>query len=96
MNPVACDFQKGYCQYEDVTGYDEFDWQRWKGSTPSWGTGPTADHTLGTPDGKLVRVAMTTTPRMAWGMVGATLVTFSDALSWVPRNPCSGWLQPGG
>ena len=26
---------------------DKFDWTRLKGSTPSYGTGPSADHTTG-------------------------------------------------
>ena len=52
MNPVACDFEKDYCAYEDMTGYDEFDWTRWQGETPSWNTGPSVDHTTGTAAGR--------------------------------------------
>lgn len=50
-SPVACDFENGYCSYEDMTGYDDFDWKRWQGSTPSWNTGPSVDHTTGTSSG---------------------------------------------
>ena len=30
---------------------DQFDWTLWNGSTPSRKTGPSNDHTLGTPKG---------------------------------------------
>lgn len=34
-----------------VAGYDEFDWLRYRGPTPSWDTGPDVDHTTGDSSG---------------------------------------------
>ena len=47
-----CDFETpNICGYtQDQT--DTFDWTRRSGSTPSAGTGPSVDHTLGTSTGK--------------------------------------------
>ncbi|XP_072039248.1 MAM and LDL-receptor class A domain-containing protein 2-like [Amphiura filiformis] len=51
QDEANCDFES-----DDICGYsqlfdDEMDWIRFTGSTPSAGTGPTADHTLGTSGG---------------------------------------------
>ena len=47
-----CDFEKDLCGYtQDKT--DTFDWTRYRRSTSSAGTGPTADHTKGTTAGWL-------------------------------------------
>ena len=49
----VCTFQEDLCNW--INGQngvvDDFDWLRNSGSTPSFGTGPTVDHTLGTPEG---------------------------------------------
>ena len=49
----VCTFQEDLCSW--VNGQngvvDDFDWLRNSGSTPSYGTGPSVDHTLGTADG---------------------------------------------
>lgn len=48
----VCDFQQDLCSYtQDKT--DDFDWTRLKGKTPTSGTGPLTDHTLGTGLGKI-------------------------------------------
>ncbi|KAL8608892.1 hypothetical protein ACOMHN_065230 [Nucella lapillus] len=39
-----CDFEKDTCTWSNVGG-DTFDWLRTSGSTPSYFTGPTTDHT---------------------------------------------------
>eukprot|EP00795_Rhopilema_esculentum_P012712 gene12712-3431_t len=52
--PGSCDFEYGsFCTWNNVangnqTGQDDFDWERNSGSTSSYGTGPTVDHTVGT------------------------------------------------
>ncbi|EDO47787.1 predicted protein [Nematostella vectensis] len=46
--PGDCDFEKGTCTYSQEQQEDDFDWIRGWGSTPSWKTGPSIDHTLGT------------------------------------------------
>ena len=46
-----CTFESGLCKFKNMRG-DKFDWQRHKGATGSWGTGPKADHTLGDQNGK--------------------------------------------
>lgn len=49
----TCTFEEDLCGW--VNGQngvvDDFDWMRNSGSTPSYGTGPSVDHTYGTPDG---------------------------------------------
>lgn len=47
-----CNFeQSGHpCQWANING-ENFDWLIINGSTPSSGTGPGADHTLGTSSG---------------------------------------------
>jgi hypothetical protein len=49
----VCTFQEDLCSW--VNGQngvvDDVDWLRNSGSTPSFGTGPTIDHTTGTPQG---------------------------------------------
>ncbi len=53
----SCDFERAsLCTWSNVpngntTGKDDFDWDLNSGSTSSWGTGPTVDHTLGTAQG---------------------------------------------
>lgn len=46
-----CDFEKGVCTYAQEKKEDDFDWLRGSGQTPSWKTGPSKDHTLGTKSG---------------------------------------------
>lgn len=48
---ALCDFQKDFCSFiQDTT--DNLNWTRNKGSTPTPGTGPQVDHTLGSRAGK--------------------------------------------
>ena len=48
--PYQEDFEEGMGLWENREG-DDFDWDRYQGSTPSDNTGPDADHTYGTEDG---------------------------------------------
>ena len=55
----SCDFEeKSFCTWLNVPngnrsiGLDDFDWTLGSGSTPSWQTGPSTDHTTGTSLGK--------------------------------------------
>ena len=41
---ISCNFDVSSCGFVQVKG-DKFDWTRYKGSTSSVGTGPSADHT---------------------------------------------------
>ena len=50
----SCDFEeKSFCSWLNVPngnkslGLDDFDWTLGSGSTPSWQTGPSTDHTTG-------------------------------------------------
>lgn len=45
-----CDFEFGLCGWQQLTN-DQFDWQRHRGPTSTYGTGPSADHTKGTNSG---------------------------------------------
>ena len=48
---ALCDFQKDLCSFIQDTS-DDLNWLRYKGSTPTLGTGPQVDHTLGSRIGK--------------------------------------------
>ena len=50
----SCNFESGLCNYTQVKG-DVFDWSRSTGSSLSVGTGPTNDHTYGTPRGNFLK-----------------------------------------
>ncbi|XP_072179349.1 MAM and LDL-receptor class A domain-containing protein 1-like [Diadema setosum] len=43
---IDCNFEYGVCGWEQETD-DDFDWSRNNGSTPSFDTGPSGDHTTG-------------------------------------------------
>lgn len=48
-----CDFDnKDFCNWVNVNGTD-FEWKLYSGSTPTYSTGPSNDHTLGTLKGFL-------------------------------------------
>lgn len=47
----TCDFERDLCSWTQRQD-DSFDWLRRKGPTPSIGTGPSSDHTLGTSAGQ--------------------------------------------
>ncbi|XP_070196894.1 uncharacterized protein [Littorina saxatilis] len=49
-SPYDCDFEQDFCGWTNANT-DRFDWTRLSGPTPSAGTGPTKDHTLGTAKG---------------------------------------------
>ncbi|EDO47788.1 predicted protein [Nematostella vectensis] len=47
--PSNCTFETGQCGWvHDKSDNDNYDWIRRQGRSPSWGTGPSVDHTLGT------------------------------------------------
>jgi len=48
---ARCNFEKDLCTWKQQAD-DEFDWSRRKGQTPSFSTGPSRDHTLGTLAGR--------------------------------------------
>ena len=50
-SPASCDFESGLCSLQHVTANVDFNWERNKGGTGSWDTGPTADHTTNSADG---------------------------------------------
>lgn len=49
----SCTFENGMCTWQNSEQSDDFDWLLSTGETMTAGTGPTQDHTLGTPYGKL-------------------------------------------
>lgn len=47
---TKCTFESNQCGWVN-TDKDNFDWKRKQGRTPSYGTGPSVDHTTGTNQG---------------------------------------------
>lgn len=60
-SPYDCDFEDDFCSWTN-TRDDQFDWTRLKGTTPTAATGPSGDHTLGTPAGQYAFIE-TSSPR---------------------------------
>lgn len=54
---TTCDFDSDKCGFTDEDT-DDFDWARHSGSTPSFNTGPTTDHTTGTNLGTCLQIGM--------------------------------------
>lgn len=52
-NPGRCTFEQRICGDWHQEIDDDFDWSRTKQSTGTYGTGPSADHTLGTSQGNI-------------------------------------------
>lgn len=46
MTTTNCNFENDMCGWVQMQNLDFFDWARKNGSTPSYDTGPTFDHTL--------------------------------------------------
>ena len=55
FSAARCTFESNQCGWTN-TDKDNFDWKRKQGSTPSIGTGPSVDHTLGTKKGYFVYI----------------------------------------
>lgn len=55
FSAARCTFESNQCGWTN-TDKDNFDWKRKQGSTPSIGTGPSVDHTLGTNKGYFVYI----------------------------------------
>ena len=47
-----CTFEYDMCGYQQDVGADSSDWIRYRGPTPTQGTGPSGDHTTGTSAGE--------------------------------------------
>ena len=50
-SPASCDFESGLCSLQHVTSNVDFNWERNKGGTGSFDTGPPTDHTTNSADG---------------------------------------------
>ena len=57
-----CDFEYGMCGWQNLKN-DKFDWQRHRGPTSSFGTGPTQDHTSRSQSGYYLYIE-SSSPRM--------------------------------
>ncbi|XP_057298293.1 MAM and LDL-receptor class A domain-containing protein 2-like isoform X2 [Hydractinia symbiolongicarpus] len=60
--PPYCDFENGRCGFKNIGQGDKFNWKRSNGGTPSYGTGPSTDHTTGTKLGSYFYIE-TSSPR---------------------------------
>lgn len=52
--PAHCDFEEGICSLQHVTDNVDFNWERAKGGTGSYGTGPDKDHTTNSAEGYFI------------------------------------------
>ncbi|XP_077993626.1 tyrosine-protein kinase receptor-like [Glandiceps talaboti] len=60
---ARCDFEKNStCGWHNVEGDDHFDWTQHSGPTPTTGTGPSIDHTLGNEHGHYMYIETTAIP----------------------------------
>ena len=50
-SPASCDFEGGLCSLQHVTSNVDFNWERNKGGTGSYDTGPKTDHTTNSAEG---------------------------------------------
>eukprot|EP00057_Strongylocentrotus_purpuratus_P007164 XP_011661638.1 PREDICTED: MAM and LDL-receptor class A domain-containing protein 1-like [Strongylocentrotus purpuratus] len=82
----SCDFENGMCMWSNIDA-DSFDWLRYQSSTPSTGTGPNVDHTLGTSSGHYMFVE--TSPQIA----GEQAVLFLGAPSLTGQRCLSFWYM---
>ena len=58
-HPADCDFEKDICKWKSAY-FADMQWTRRKGSTPSWQTGPSKDHTTDSSLGKKHNILMKT------------------------------------
>lgn len=49
--PGSCDFEKDMCTWQNAESGVDIEWIRNSGPTPTNGTGPSIDRTLGTKEG---------------------------------------------
>lgn len=52
IEALNCTFEMGFCDWHYPMNANGIQWTRRRGSTPSSGTGPSSDHTLGTSQGR--------------------------------------------
>ena len=50
-SPGSCNFENGRCTWTNAQTGDDFDWRVGSGTTSTFGTGPSKDHTTGTARG---------------------------------------------
>ena len=89
----SCDFESGLCTWTNAQGNDTFDWQRTTGSTPSYGTGPTIDHTLQTIYGSFMYIEATA-PRTIGDKAWLVSQTFESVKT--PVRCMSFWYNMNG
>nr|XP_039270832.1 MAM and LDL-receptor class A domain-containing protein 1-like [Styela clava] len=77
----SCNFENGYCTWENSEHTDDFDWMRAAGETMSGNTGPTVDHTLQTPHGVYLLMEAST-PQVEGDMAKLFSIRFDNS---VPR-----------
>ncbi|XP_065183994.1 MAM and LDL-receptor class A domain-containing protein 1-like [Sycon ciliatum] len=88
---VTYDFEDGTDGFvQSQSGDDDFDWSRGRSGTSSFGTGPSIDHTLGTPAGSYMFIE-TSFPRV----IGDRAIMLSPAFNPPPRAGCSAsiWIH---
>lgn len=51
-DPGNCDFERDLCGYTNRDNIDQFDWQVASGTTSSFSTGPSTDHSTGNKFGR--------------------------------------------
>ncbi|XP_072182121.1 MAM and LDL-receptor class A domain-containing protein 1-like [Diadema setosum] len=79
---IDCNFESGFCLWENAQTGDYSDWVRLAGRTSTGGTGPTVDHTLGTAAGFYIYFESN------YAQPGYTAVLYSAPLHVMDPNVC--------
>ncbi|XP_076802493.1 MAM and LDL-receptor class A domain-containing protein 1-like [Clavelina lepadiformis] len=75
----SCNFEEGLCTWQNSENSDDFDWIRSAGETMTADTGPTVDHTLGTPYGVYLLMEAST-PQVEGDMAKLFSVRFDSSM----------------
>ncbi|XP_005091598.2 MAM and LDL-receptor class A domain-containing protein 1 [Aplysia californica] len=80
-NRIGCNFEVDLCGWTQNTD-DDYDWRRNSGPTPSFSTGPSGDHTLGSASGAYIYT------EASFGIAGETAKLTSDRVTLSSGDGC--------
>ncbi|KAK2174640.1 hypothetical protein NP493_784g00000 [Ridgeia piscesae] len=83
---AACTFEGGLCEWTNHTG-SRFHWAWHSGRTPTNNTGPTNDHTTGTPKGHYIYFEASDRQLGDRAMIVSRVYPIPPASTWDPKSP---------